>query len=300
MSRRFQSSTYRGRHCNEQPLNVVLVLAVSFSPLLIEEGTATAGRGDCSPRPTEVFQSSTYRGRHCNSIEAAPCCNCWNFQSSTYRGRHCNPSTSPRKTTSCAAFSPLLIEEGTATCGLPGQAHLPRLFQSSTYRGRHCNATAPASRVAQSTAFSPLLIEEGTATRHADRGERTANELSVLYLSRKGLQQLLAELQIRGVASLSVLYLSRKALQPTWAAGAVPGAQVFQSSTYRGRHCNRSMLWRIEIRLSLLQSSTYRGRDCNRSWPDGLSLPPSSFQSSTYRGRDCNTCGYPYRPDLLC
>ena len=63
---------------------------IAFSPLLIEEGTAT----------------------------------CW-------PGAAADPEA--------MAFSPLLIEEGTATISRPRRRLAGSSFQSSTYRGRHCN-----------------------------------------------------------------------------------------------------------------------------------------------------------------
>ena len=62
-------------------------------------------------------------------------------------------------------FSPLLIEEGTATTFGPPSASQP---------------TYP---------FSPLLIEEGTATGPRKRCPVEWFRLSVLYLSRKALQR---------------------------------------------------------------------------------------------------------------
>ena len=63
---------------------------LTFSPLLIEEGTAT-GAEIADHRDAKTFQSSTYRGRHCNDYqEGREEADTDDFQSSTYRGRHCN------------------------------------------------------------------------------------------------------------------------------------------------------------------------------------------------------------------
>ena len=62
-------------------------------------------------------------------------------------------------------FSPLLIEEGTATL------------------------LSYIRRAVALQAFSPLLIEEGTATDDWDGTYPDAWRLSVLYLSRKALQR---------------------------------------------------------------------------------------------------------------
>ena len=134
------------------------------------------------------FQSSTYRGRHCNcDLRVLGRCHGTDFQSSTYRGRHCNRRSSRREAVgwSClsvlylsrkalqprlavfwgavphAAFSPLLIEEGTATS-----------FPTPTIRSIR-------------DPFSPLLIEEGTATRVRRRTHGTSrNFQSSTYRGR--------------------------------------------------------------------------------------------------------------------
>ena len=87
----------------------------TFSPLLIEEGTATPtiaampfSRNPFSPLLIEEGKATVAKalGRDCILI----------------------------------AFSPLLIEEGTATLRqIASSSGTSQTFQSSTYRGRHCN-----------------------------------------------------------------------------------------------------------------------------------------------------------------
>ena len=188
-------------------------ICIPFSPLLIEEGTATHDRSQrpkCTTDLSVLYLSrKALQHKHTTNSTHTACL----FQSSTYRGRHCNGTSMVRRAGPVRTFSPLLIEEGTATVaskggGLVGTklsvlylsrkalqpgpwsalAPGPRGFQSSTYRGRHCNSLSPGADHAPNPAFSPLLIEEGTATVVANEPVGLPIGLSVLYLSRKGLQ----------------------------------------------------------------------------------------------------------------
>ena len=67
----------------------------------------------------------------------------------------------------------------------------------------------------------------------------------------------------RNSGGLSVLYLSRKALQPEMMRVIWRSKVVFQSSTYRGRHCNGTVGRDGVASKRGFQSSTYRGRHCN-------------------------------------
>ena len=185
----FQSSTYRGRHCNDPPSKRQLMV-----PPLFQSSTYRGRHCNCDDQGCRevlvIFQSSTYRGRHCNRANcSASSSSRLPFQSSTYRGRHCNdngtiaqavspslsvlylsrkalqPGMAQLLVDSPRPFSPLLIEEGTAT---PGQK-LPSahgFVLSVLYLSRKA-LQPPRSRSACAVStgtFSPLLIEEGTAT----------------------------------------------------------------------------------------------------------------------------------------
>ena len=138
------------------------------------------------------------------------------------------------------AFSPLLIEEGTATPPMTPRASVELSFQSSTYRGRHCNSGEGARARLHTDRFQSSTYRGRHCNAAADRQQqRHFADLSVLYLSRKALQQKSLGGLARELAELSVLYLSRKALQRSTTTTQMPSTRSFQSSTYRGRHCNR-------------------------------------------------------------
>ena len=132
---RFQSSPNRGRVGDSNSSSTGSPVMRSFSPLQIEEGSATQFSADVAELLRE-FQSSPNRGRVGDRGLRGRCL-CNQFQSSPNRGRVGDEDVIVLIEDCRFRFSPLQIEEGSATLGLLEYV-CPFLagFQSSPNRGR--------------------------------------------------------------------------------------------------------------------------------------------------------------------
>ena len=160
----FQSSTYRGRHCNRN-VHDAKWRSRSLSVLYLSR-KALQRRDVVAFRARLPSLSVLYLSRKALQLACVPARAPEPWQLSVlYLSRKALQRGERRAGSGgrARAFSPLLIEEGTATDDKPEPHGCPPSFQSSTYRGRHCNCRS--------------ITTDSKPPR-----------LSVLYLSRKALQ----------------------------------------------------------------------------------------------------------------
>ena len=221
----FQSSPNRGRVSDWDGWRSRSVADRGFSPLQIEEGSATH-LSWCSGSHSRIAVSVLSKSRK------------------GQRPRDC--SASLLRMMRC--FSPLQIEEGSATKG-----SLQALLRRS---------------------FSPLQIEEGSATRVSGRLPLHGPSVSVLSKSRKGQRRGSMFLLVYCSAVVSVLSKSRKGQRLSTAFPRQPNSR-FQSSPNRGRVSDRSP----PTRNIALQGGVCNAQNCTRARAPRNPRPLVQFRS---------------------